>query len=117
MQLFRSHNPDFKDGEQKRDFIFVNDVTNILYFFLNHRTNSGIYNVGTGEARTFLDLVKATFMAMKLPVNIGLWILQQIFVINTSTSRKLKWINCAVSVTISHLLRSKLELRNMLYPI
>jgi len=71
MQLFRSHNPDFKDGEQKRDFIFVNDVTNILYFFLNHRKDSGIYNVGTGEARTFLDLVKATFTAMKLPVNIG----------------------------------------------
>jgi ADP-L-glycero-D-manno-heptose 6-epimerase len=70
MKLFRSHHPDFKDGEQMRDFIYVNDVLDILIFLLHHRKNSGIYNVGTGKARTFLDLVKATFQAMDKPEQI-----------------------------------------------
>jgi ADP-L-glycero-D-manno-heptose 6-epimerase len=64
MKLFRSHNPKFKDGEQMRDFVFVKDVVNICFFLMNHRKNSGIYNLGSGKARTFLDLVKATFRAM-----------------------------------------------------
>jgi len=64
MKLFKSHHPNFKDGEQMRDFIFVNDVLDICIFLLHHRKNSGIYNVGSGKARTFLDLVKATFKAM-----------------------------------------------------
>lgn len=67
MKLFRSHHPKFKDGEQMRDFIYVNDVLDICIFFMHHRKNSGIYNVGTGKARTFLDLVKATFKAMNKP--------------------------------------------------
>lgn len=70
MNLFRSHNPDYKDGEQKRDFIYVKDVVNVCYFLMNHRKDSGIYNLGTGEARTFLDLAKATFKAMDLETNI-----------------------------------------------
>jgi len=70
MRLFRSHHPDFKDGEQQRDFIYVNDLLNICIFLMHHRKNSGLYNVGTGEARTFLDLAKATFKAMNLPENI-----------------------------------------------
>ena len=65
MKLFRSHNTDFKDGEQKRDFIYVNDVTNVIFWLMNHRKNSGIYNLGSGKARTFLDLVKSVFKAMK----------------------------------------------------
>ncbi|MFY0653612.1 MAG: ADP-glyceromanno-heptose 6-epimerase [Cyclobacteriaceae bacterium] len=64
MKLFRSHNSDYKDGEQMRDFIYVKDVVNICYWLLHHRKNSGLYNVGSGKARTFLDLVKATFNAM-----------------------------------------------------
>ena len=64
MKLFRSHNPDYKDGEQKRDFIYVKDVVEIIYFFMHHRKNSGLYNLGTGEARTFLDLAKNTFVAL-----------------------------------------------------
>lgn len=64
MKLFRSHNPDFKHGEQKRDFIYIDDVTNICYWLMHHRKNSGLYNVGSGEARTFLDLVKAVFFAL-----------------------------------------------------
>ncbi|MBN1599364.1 MAG: ADP-glyceromanno-heptose 6-epimerase [Bacteroidales bacterium] len=70
MQLFRSHNPGFKDGEQMRDFIYVKDVVDVLFFFLENEEPSGIYNLGTGKARTFLDLVKATFKAMGIGENI-----------------------------------------------
>jgi ADP-L-glycero-D-manno-heptose 6-epimerase len=70
MRLFRSHNPDFKDGEQKRDFIYVKDVVDVLLFLMTCEVNPGIYNLGTGKARTFLDLVKATFTAMAVPENI-----------------------------------------------
>ncbi len=64
MKLFRSHNPKYKDGEQLRDFIYVKDVTEVCMFLLQHRKDSGIYNLGSGKARTFLDLVKNTFNAM-----------------------------------------------------
>jgi ADP-L-glycero-D-manno-heptose 6-epimerase len=64
MKLFQSHNPEFKDGEQMRDFVYVKDVVNILYFLMHHRKDSGIYNLGTGKARTFLDLAKNTFYAL-----------------------------------------------------
>lgn len=64
MKLFRSHNPAYKDGEQIRDFIYVKDVTDVLFYFMNHRKDSGIYNLGTGKARTFLDLVRNTFLSM-----------------------------------------------------
>ncbi|TLU99356.1 ADP-glyceromanno-heptose 6-epimerase [Dyadobacter luticola] len=64
MKLFRSHNPEYKDGEQMRDFIYVKDLIDVCIFFMHHRKNSGIYNLGTGEARTFKDLVISTFNAM-----------------------------------------------------
>ncbi|HTH54412.1 MAG TPA: ADP-glyceromanno-heptose 6-epimerase [Cyclobacteriaceae bacterium] len=64
MKLFRSHNPRFKDGEQMRDFVYVKDVVEVCVFLMHHRRNSGIYNLGSGKARTFLDLTKATFQAM-----------------------------------------------------
>jgi ADP-L-glycero-D-manno-heptose 6-epimerase len=64
MKLFRSHNPDFKDGEQMRDFIFVKDLIDVCIFFMHHRKHSGIYNLGSGRARTFKDLVTNTFIAM-----------------------------------------------------
>lgn len=64
MKLFQSHNNEFKDGEQMRDFVYVKDVVNILYFLMHHRKDSGIYNLGTGKARTFLDLAKNTFYAL-----------------------------------------------------
>jgi ADP-L-glycero-D-manno-heptose 6-epimerase len=70
MKLFRSHNPKFKDGEQLRDFIFVKDVADVIMFLMNHRKDSGIYNLGTGKARSFLDLVRATFRAMDMPEKI-----------------------------------------------
>lgn len=64
MTLFRSHNPDFADGEQQRDFVYVKDVVDVCMFLMQTRRASGIYNLGTGEARTFLDLTLSTFAAL-----------------------------------------------------
>jgi ADP-L-glycero-D-manno-heptose 6-epimerase len=71
MDLFRSHRPDFKDGEQSRDFVYVEDIAKVILFFMNHRKDSGIYNVGTGEARSYLSLTKAVFKSMERVENIG----------------------------------------------
>ncbi len=64
VKLFRSHNPKYKDGEQLRDFVYVKDVVEVCYFLLHHRKDSGIYNLGSGKARTFLDLVNNTFVGV-----------------------------------------------------
>lgn len=66
MKLFRSHRPDFRDGEQQRDFVYVKDVVEVCMFLMHHRKDAGIYNLGSGKARTFLDLVRNTFQAMGL---------------------------------------------------
>jgi ADP-L-glycero-D-manno-heptose 6-epimerase len=71
MNLFRSHRADFVDGEQARDFIYVEDVAKVILFFMNHRKDSGIYNVGTGEARSYLSLTKAVFHSMSKAEDIG----------------------------------------------
>jgi ADP-L-glycero-D-manno-heptose 6-epimerase len=69
MNLFRSHNPNFTDGGQMRDFVYVKDLIDVCFYLMHHRKNSGIYNLGSGKARTFLDLVTNTFKAMdKEPV-------------------------------------------------
>ena len=72
IKLFKSHKPEYKDGEQLRDFIYVDDVANVMYWMMNEVSAplaSGLYNLGTGKARTFNDLAKATFAAMdKEPV-------------------------------------------------
>ncbi|HLN53698.1 MAG TPA: ADP-glyceromanno-heptose 6-epimerase [Lentimicrobium sp.] len=70
VKLFKSHIPEYKDGEQLRDFVYVKDVTDVLYFMMKTQPESGLYNLGTGKARSFNDLAKSTFRAMKLPVNI-----------------------------------------------
>lgn len=70
MKLFRSHRPDFNDGQQMRDFIYVKDLVNVLIFMMEQRKHTGIFNLGTGTARSFLDLTKNTFKAMKMPENI-----------------------------------------------
>ena len=64
MKLFRSHRPDFADGGQMRDFVYVKDVVEVCMFLMHHRKNSGIYNLGSGQARSFNDLAHATFKAM-----------------------------------------------------
>jgi ADP-L-glycero-D-manno-heptose 6-epimerase len=61
VNLFRSHRPDFKDGQQLRDFIYVQDVIKVCHWFSLALPASGLYNLGTGKARSFEDLVKATF--------------------------------------------------------
>lgn len=73
MKLFRSHHPDYKDGEQMRDFVYVKDVADVLFWLMMNRNteNNGIYNLGSGKARTFLDLVQATFKALKKEENIS----------------------------------------------
>lgn len=70
MKLFRSHNPKYKDGEQLRDFIYVKDAVDVCFFLMQHRKDSGIYNLGTGKARTFLDLVRHVFVSMDKKENI-----------------------------------------------
>lgn len=70
VKLFRSHNINYTDGGQLRDFIYVKDVADVIMFLMQHRKNSGIYNLGTGKARTFLDLARCTFAALDLPEDI-----------------------------------------------
>jgi ADP-L-glycero-D-manno-heptose 6-epimerase len=70
MKLFRSHNPNFEDGKQLRDFIYVKDVVDVLFYFYENRKTSGLYNLGTGTARAFLHLANATFDAMEKSRNI-----------------------------------------------
>lgn len=74
VKLFRSHHSDFKDGEQLRDFIYVVDVVSVCYWFMQESgvrsLNPGLYNLGTGKARSFNDLVKAIFAALNKDVNI-----------------------------------------------
>jgi ADP-L-glycero-D-manno-heptose 6-epimerase len=70
VKLFRSHRNDFRDGEQLRDFIYVKDVVKVCYWLMHRQPASAIYNLGTGKARSFADLVKATFSALDRPPNI-----------------------------------------------
>lgn len=70
MRLFRSHNPNYKDGCQLRDFVYVKDVVNVCLFLMTDKPTSGIYNLGSGKARTFLDLATNTFNALDKSVNI-----------------------------------------------
>jgi ADP-L-glycero-D-manno-heptose 6-epimerase len=65
MKLFRSHNPDYANGHQRRDFIYVKDLVAVNHWLMENLPEpSGLYNLGTGKSRTFLDLVTATFAAM-----------------------------------------------------
>jgi ADP-L-glycero-D-manno-heptose 6-epimerase len=70
VKLFKSHNPVYKDGEQMRDFIYIKDAVKMTLFFLEHRKTCGLFNVGSGKARTWNDLATALFTAMCKPVNI-----------------------------------------------
>ncbi len=71
MKLFRSHKSGIQDGHQQRDFIYVKDVVKVCAFLMAQQKHSGIYNLGTGKARTFLDLASHTFLAMGLSPNIS----------------------------------------------
>jgi ADP-L-glycero-D-manno-heptose 6-epimerase len=71
MKLFRSHNPEFANGCQLRDFVYVKDVVDVCLFLMEKRPMSGIYNLGSGKARTFLDLTRNTFKSMNKEENIS----------------------------------------------
>lgn len=64
LKLFKSHRPDYKDGEQLRDFVHVRDAVAVMLHFHLQRTGGGLFNCGTGKARSWLDLANATFAAM-----------------------------------------------------
>ncbi|PCJ64783.1 MAG: ADP-glyceromanno-heptose 6-epimerase [Bacteroidetes bacterium] len=64
LNLFQSHNPNYKDGEQIRDFIYVKDLLGLMWFWYENQNQNGIYNAGTGKARTFNDLANAIFIAL-----------------------------------------------------
>ncbi|MFT4061021.1 MAG: ADP-glyceromanno-heptose 6-epimerase [Edaphocola sp.] len=66
VKLFRSHKPDFKDGEQLRDFVYVKDVVDVCAWMMQHQPRNGIYNLGTGRARSFKDLVQALFRSLAI---------------------------------------------------
>ena len=70
MRLFRSHRDDVADGDQARDFVYVRDVCEVMLWLYRERPASGLYNVGSGEARTFTDLARAVFDALGQPVAI-----------------------------------------------
>ena len=70
VRLFKSLNPNYKDGEQMRDFIYVKDAVDMTLYFLDKPDKNGIFNVGAGKARTWNDLVNSLFKAIGKPVNI-----------------------------------------------
>jgi ADP-L-glycero-D-manno-heptose 6-epimerase len=70
VRLFKSLNPRYKDGEQVRDFIYINDAVDMTLYFLDKKDKNGIFNVGAGKARTWNDLISALFVSMNKPINI-----------------------------------------------
>lgn len=70
LKLFRSHNPEYLDGAQQRDFIYVKDVVDVLFFSMINRSESNLYNLGTGKSQTFLDLASAVFEALNIEKDI-----------------------------------------------
>jgi len=70
VSLFKSSRPDYGDGEQKRDFVYVKDAVNVTLHFADHRERGGLFNCGTGQARTWKDLALAVFAAMDVKPNI-----------------------------------------------
>ncbi|MBN1664593.1 MAG: ADP-glyceromanno-heptose 6-epimerase [Deltaproteobacteria bacterium] len=70
VMLFKSYKPEYPDGGQMRDFVYVKDCVEILWWILNHPQVNGIFNLGTGRARTWNDLIQAVFAAMMIPKQI-----------------------------------------------
>jgi ADP-L-glycero-D-manno-heptose 6-epimerase len=64
IRLFKSYNPEYKDGEQKRDFVYVKDAIEVMYYFFTNPAKTGIFNLGTGQASSWNDLARALFVAL-----------------------------------------------------
>ncbi|MFQ5508920.1 MAG: ADP-glyceromanno-heptose 6-epimerase [Leptospirillia bacterium] len=71
VRLFKSYRDGIADGEQRRDFVYVKDCVDVMAWLMEHPEVCGIYNLGTGSARTFRDLAEATLKAMGLPINVS----------------------------------------------
>ncbi|SDB14706.1 ADP-glyceromanno-heptose 6-epimerase precursor [Desulfonatronum thiosulfatophilum] len=70
LRLFKSHRPDYADGAQQRDFIYVKDCLDVVWWLLENREVNGIFNLGRGEAKSWNDLARAVFSAMEQPFNV-----------------------------------------------
>lgn len=70
VKLFKSHRPDYQDGQQLRDFVYVKDLLKVCFWLMKNRPASALYNLGTGKARSFEDLAKATFRGLDMPAQI-----------------------------------------------
>jgi ADP-L-glycero-D-manno-heptose 6-epimerase len=70
LKLFKSHHPNYTDGGQMRDFIYVKDLIEVSYWLMNHLPENGLYNLGSGKAATFNQLANAVFTALQVPINI-----------------------------------------------
>lgn len=70
VRLFRSHRPGFDDGEQQRDFLYIKDAVAMTLHFLERQEVNGIFNIGSGQARTWNDLARSIFEALELPIRI-----------------------------------------------
>ncbi len=70
IRLFRSYHPDFADGEQKRDFVYVKDCAKVIWWLIENRDINGLFNIGSGTARSWKDLATAVFSAVSRPVDI-----------------------------------------------
>ena len=70
-KLFQSHHPDYADGGQMRDFVWVGDCVDMMLWLAENQNVSGVFNCGSGKARSFLDLARATFAALGMPENIS----------------------------------------------
>lgn len=71
VNLFRSHHPDYKDGEQKRDFVYIKDVVNVMYELMQKPHINGLFNLGSGRAHSWLQLMNAVFKAMNKEAKIN----------------------------------------------
>ena len=91
MRLFRSHNPNYRNGEQLRDFVYVKDVVSVIQFLFDRKPKNGLYNLGSGTARTFLDLTKSVSGHWIKKRKSPLWILQRISEISINILRKRIW--------------------------
>jgi ADP-L-glycero-D-manno-heptose 6-epimerase len=70
IKLFKSYNPEYEDGQQRRDFVYIKDVVEIMYFLFRNPSKTGIFNIGTGKSRTWNDIAKSMFLAVGKKENI-----------------------------------------------
>lgn len=88
LKLFRSYRPEYADGEQMRDFLYVKDAVDMVLFLFEHPQGAGIYNIGSGRAETWNALAAAAFEALGKPVDIEYIDMRRICATVTSTIRK-----------------------------